>query len=189
MKIPFLGDFDFDSSPTNPSKVYKKSIIEFTNIVDFLADYYEDNTIFIPLCGAPIEVIKSDSISNIPDDVEIDNTEEGYRRMYDYRLMNPYILRSGGLNVMNVKMFGKNHAHGLVFVVCNFIEVLDSAIQKVPFGLSEKIVQMVNAKYDKTFSNGRGGYLKTVIWIPLYNICSTNAVVVTLFNRINIILT
>lgn len=203
-----LGELAADSG-----QFYRRTLEEFDNIKDFMNTYYPQNTLLIPLVSDIQAILGTDGwedSNNIPSDLEIDyelaeaainesddipysdkdeRLKELYRTTYDYRLVNPYIIRNEELLPINVKMLGNKMIRGLISKICDIMEWLDDQISKVPFNWAEKQVKYFQAKYDKVLSTNSGNIMRTVVWLPLYSVCNTDAVCITIINRIDIIIT
>lgn len=199
---------------TSSGIFYQNEIIEFDNIESFVAKLYQENTLVVPL-SSNIQVILGskddyDDSDIIPHDLEVDyelaegminendsltdeqkddELKELYRTTYDYRLLNPYILKKGELTPINVKMIGEKKYRGIVGNVCNCLSWIDKHVSNIPFGLAKKWVKFLQNKYDENMVTNKGNIIKTVIWIPLYSISNTTGLYISLIDRIDIILT
>ena len=173
-----LGDLAADSG-----QFYRRTLIEFDNIKDFVSVYYPDNSIVIPICSDIQSILGSDGwedAGTIPNDIEIDYEKEEarisesndipgydkeerlkdlYRTTYDYRLLNPYIIRNEELLPINVKMLGNKLVKGLIGKICDIMEFIDDQVSKVPFNWAEKQVKFFQAKYDKILSTNSGNVM------------------------------
>lgn len=193
---------------------YQRGLTEFDNIKDFVTKYYPTNTIVIPLVADIGAIIgREDGWEDngmIPSDIEVDydilegtiNEEDGvsdeikdqmledlFRSVYDYRLINPYIIRDKEILPVNMKMLGDKSCKGLVGKVCDIIGFADNKISDLPFGWSERFVNNCKDRYDKYLHTNKGTPIKMVIWAPLYKVTETDAICITLFDRIDIIIT
>lgn len=192
---------------------YQRGLTEFDNIKDFVTKYYPRNTIVIPLAADISAILGKDGWEDsglIPSDIEIDydilegtiNEEEGvseeikdqminelFRGIYDYRLLNPYIIRDDDIIPVNIKMLGKTTCKGLVGKVCDILGFIDNKISGLPFEWAERFVNKCKKIYDSHMHDSKGNPLKMVIWAPLYNIADTDGICITLFDRIDIIIT
>ena len=199
---------------TSSGIFYQNEIIEFDNIESFVAKLYQENTLVVPL-SSNIQVIlggKDDYEDSdiIPHDLEVDyelaegminendsltdeqkddELKELYRTTYDYRLLNPYILKKGELTPINIKMIGEKKYRGIIGNVCNCLSWIDKHVSNIPFGLAKKWVKFLQNKYDESMVTNKGNIIKTVIWIPLYSISNTTGLYISLIDRIDIILT
>ena len=191
---------------------YQRSVVDFSNINDFIYKYYPENTILIPLCNN-IDVILGEDYEDkdsIPHDIEINyelaegmieeseelseeekdrELNELYRTTFDYRLFNPYILRNDNLIPINVKMLGNKKCRGLIGTFCDILEWIDKQISTIPFGWAKKWAHKLRNIYDKKMITTKGKIIKTVIWIPFYSISNSIAICITLIDRIDIIIT
>ena len=192
---------------------YQRGLTEFDNIRDFVTKNYPKNTIVIPLIADISAVLGKDGYEDngpIPSEIEIDyeilegtiNEEDGvpdeikdqmindlFRSVFDYRLLNPYIIRNGDIFPINMKMLENDKCKGLVGKVDDILRFADNKISDLPFELSERFVKKCKQIYDKYLHDNKGNTLKMVIWAPLYNISNTDGICITLFDRIDIIIT
>lgn len=196
-----------------PGQFYQRGLIEFDNIKDFVIKYYPRDTLVIPLTADISAIMGLDGWQDndiIPSDIELDyevqeaiiEEEDGvpddikdqmlkdlFRSVYDYRLINPYLIRDEDLLPVNLKMLGSKDCKGLIGNICDSIEIIDNKISDLPFGWSERLIDNCKKKYDGYLRTNKGKVMKTVIWLPLYNIANTDAICITLIDRIDIIIT
>lgn len=202
-----------DELNATPSQFYQRGLIEFDNIKDFVIKYYPRDTLVIPLTAdisaimgldgwQDNDIIPSDieldyevqeaiieEEDGVPDDIKDQMLKELFRSVYDYRLINPYLVRDDELLPVNLKMLGSKDCKGLIGKICDNIEIIDNKISDLPFGWSERLINICKKKYDSYLRTNKGKVMKTVIWLPLYNIANTDAICITLIDRIDIIIT
>lgn len=128
--------------------------------------------------------------------------------MYDYRLMTAKIYRGDGdFDTINIKKLPvdsyESMEQGLLSKVVLVVDFIRNGLNKlskianfIPISVKEKNNSVKNCKlFDRIANECRTSYDKymhgaqTLIWIPLWKVADTDGIIVSLFGRIDILLT